>query len=34
MPRRVQFVVDLPKTSTGKILRRALAALDIEDATA
>jgi long-chain acyl-CoA synthetase len=28
VPRAVQFVPDLPKTSTGKILRRRLAALD------
>jgi long-chain acyl-CoA synthetase len=28
VPRSVQFVADLPKTSTGKVLRRALAALD------
>lgn len=32
LPRRVQFVADLPKTSTGKILRRALASLDAPDA--
>jgi long-chain acyl-CoA synthetase len=28
VPRSVQFVADLPKTSTGKIMRRALSALD------
>jgi long-chain acyl-CoA synthetase len=28
VPRKVQFVTDLPKTSTGKILRRELAQLD------
>ena len=28
VPRRVQFVVDLPKTSTGKIMRRRLRMLD------
>jgi hypothetical protein len=28
VPRAVQFVDDLPKTSTGKIMRRALASLD------
>lgn len=27
-PRDVKFVPDIPKTSTGKIMRRALAALD------
>jgi long-chain acyl-CoA synthetase len=27
-PRRVQFVADLPKTSTGKIMRRELHTLD------
>ena len=28
LPRLVQFVADLPKTSTGKVLRRELATLD------
>lgn len=28
MPRDVQFVADLPKTSTGKIMRRELKTLD------
>jgi long-chain acyl-CoA synthetase len=28
VPRRVQFVPDLPKTSTGKIMRRQLKTLD------
>jgi long-chain acyl-CoA synthetase len=28
IPRRIRFVHDLPKTSTGKILRRALAEID------
>jgi long-chain acyl-CoA synthetase len=28
IPRRIRFVQDLPKTSTGKILRRALAEID------
>ena len=28
VPRAIQFVADLPKTSTGKIMRRALASLD------
>jgi long-chain acyl-CoA synthetase len=28
VPRLVQFVTDLPKTSTGKILRRQLKTLD------
>jgi long-chain acyl-CoA synthetase len=28
IPRAVQFVPDLPKTSTGKIMRRALKTLD------
>jgi len=28
VPRQVQFVVDLPKTSTGKLMRRALRSLD------
>ena len=28
VPRAVQFVADLPKTSTGKIMRRALKTLD------
>ncbi|MCZ8132619.1 MAG: hypothetical protein O9284_15150 [Steroidobacteraceae bacterium] len=28
LPRLVRFVADLPKTSTGKILRRELATLD------
>ena len=28
VPRAVQFVDDLPKTSTGKVMRRALRALD------
>jgi len=30
LPRLVRFVADLPKTSTGKILRRELATLDAE----
>ena len=30
VPREVQFVGDLPKTSTGKIMRRELATLDPE----
>lgn len=29
VPRSVQFVADLPKTSTGKVMRRALATLDL-----
>lgn len=32
LPRLVQFVADLPKTSTGKVLRRALTSLDTIDA--
>jgi hypothetical protein len=32
VPRSVQFVADLPKTSTGKIMRRELWALDVESA--
>ncbi|MGH9202393.1 MAG: AMP-binding enzyme [Vicinamibacterales bacterium] len=28
LPRSVRFVADLPKTSTGKIMRRELRALD------
>ena len=28
VPRMVQFVADLPKTSTGKIMRRELKKLD------
>ena len=32
VPRSVQFVVDLPKTSTGKIMRRELTTLDVESA--
>ena len=28
VPRSVQFVADLPKTSTGKIMRRKLKTLD------
>jgi len=28
LPRSVRFVTDLPKTSTGKIMRRELRALD------
>ncbi len=28
VPREVQFVADLPKTSTGKIMRRELHTLD------
>jgi len=28
-PRKVQFVDDVPKTSTGKIMRRALHTLDV-----
>ena len=28
VPRAVQFVADLPKTSTGKIMRRELKTLD------
>ncbi len=28
VPRKVQFVADLPKTSTGKIMRRELHTLD------
>jgi acyl-coenzyme A synthetase/AMP-(fatty) acid ligase len=28
MPRLIQFVADLPKTSTGKIMRRELRKLD------
>jgi long-chain acyl-CoA synthetase len=30
VPRAVQFVPDLPKTSTGKIMRRELPKLDVE----
>jgi long-chain acyl-CoA synthetase len=30
VPRSVQFVPDLPKTSTGKIMRRELPKLDVE----
>ena len=30
LPRSVRFVADLPKTSTGKIMRRELGALDVE----
>ncbi len=29
IPRAVQFVADLPKTSTGKIMRRELKTLDV-----
>ena len=29
VPRAVQFVADLPKTSTGKIMRRELRTLDV-----
>jgi len=29
VPRAVQFVADLPKTSTGKIMRRELKTLDV-----
>ena len=29
VPRAVQFVADLPKTSTGKIMRRQLRTLDV-----
>jgi long-chain acyl-CoA synthetase len=29
VPRRVQFVEDVPKTSTGKIMRRLLRTLDV-----
>lgn len=32
VPRAVQFVPDLPKTSTGKIMRRELRKLDVEAA--
>jgi long-chain acyl-CoA synthetase len=32
VPRAVQFVPDLPKTSTGKIMRRELHTLDLETA--
>jgi len=32
IPRQVQLVSDLPKTSTGKIMRRALRTLDAPDA--
>lgn len=31
IPRQVQFVTDLPKTSTGKVMRRALRTLDLLD---
>jgi long-chain acyl-CoA synthetase len=34
VPRAVQFVPDLPKTSTGKIMRRELHKLDVEAASA
>ena len=27
-PRKIQFVMDVPKTSTGKIMRRELSTLD------
>jgi len=29
VPRAVQFVADLPKTSTGKVMRRELKMLDV-----
>ena len=29
VPRAVQFVADVPKTSTGKIMRRELKTLDV-----
>ena len=29
VPREVQFVADLPKTSTGKVMRRELHTLDV-----
>jgi acyl-coenzyme A synthetase/AMP-(fatty) acid ligase len=32
VPRAIQFVSDLPKTSTGKILRRELKKLDEQSA--
>lgn len=31
VPRQVQFVGDLPNTSTGKLMRRALRSLDVPD---
>jgi long-chain acyl-CoA synthetase len=34
VPREVQFVPDLPKTSTGKIMRRELSTLDVGPAVA
>ena len=34
VPRAVQFVPDLPKTSTGKIMRRELSTLDVGPAVA
>ena len=33
VPRAVQFVDDLPKTSTGKVMRRELKTLDIDPGT-
>jgi len=33
VPRAVQFVHDLPKTSTGKVMRRELKTLDIDAGT-
>ena len=29
VPRAIQFVEDLPKTSTGKVMRRELGTLDV-----
>jgi long-chain acyl-CoA synthetase len=34
LPRSVRFVSDLPKTSTGKIMRRELGTLDVETTAA
>ncbi len=34
VPRAVQFVPDLPRTSTGKIMRRELSTLDVGAAVA